>query len=293
MEKMTQEEIGLKRISPSMLVEYENCPRLFFYRSWLGLKLPQAMRHLNFGTAIHAGIDNMYEQYDDKDGWALAEFKIAKDEFLKHWKINMISDEDAPTQEEKDTIYKEMKADGVEMLKSLWNEKEVLAAKGVLPDKMEIPLKLIFSHPVTGEKLPIPLSGRIDGMSDSRIIEFKTSGNKYKELETRDSMQALSYVALWYAKKETLPDAVDYLVLLKKRKKDRVQHLHYEYDLSDLGEYFERVKDILQKVKNREFQKPLKNHPYFCDCDKYYEALNYEDNYNENLKQYENKNSSN
>ena len=78
---MTKETIGLDRISPSGLHLYETCPKAFYYSVWLGLKLPQDMRHMNFGTAVHAGIGNIYDQFDKDQKWELAEFKHVKSSF--------------------------------------------------------------------------------------------------------------------------------------------------------------------------------------------------------------------
>ena len=64
--------LGINRFSPSMIMDYESCPRKFYYTSFLGLKLPQSMKHLEFGNAIHSAIGNIYDQYDRDVAWKLA-----------------------------------------------------------------------------------------------------------------------------------------------------------------------------------------------------------------------------
>jgi len=63
--------------------------------------------------------------------------------------------------------------------------------------------------------------------------------------------------------------------MIKKRKKDKIQHLVFKYDISDILSFDAEVRATLQKIVNREFSKPIKNHAYFCDCRKFEEALTY------------------
>lgn len=263
--------LGLNRISPSMLMEYKNCPKAFFYKCWLGLKLPQPMIHLIFGTAVHAGIDMVYEQYDTDGGWKLAEFGLVKDKFLSLFRLDMLPDEDPAK-------VLEFQEDGIEMLKSYWDKKEeLLNVYGVNPDQLEVVMKLPIKHPETDEMLEVPMSLRIDGIGNEVIAEFKTSKGRYDSVASRSLPQSLSYNLAYYSQHGKLPKKLVYVVLLKGRKKeDRIQVLSYSYDKSDISTFFEEIKSILAKIKNREFNRPAKGHPRFCDCSKFEEALKYD-----------------
>mgnify|MGYP001563047728 CR=1 FL=1 len=278
---MTKEQIGLDRITPSMLSEYEICPKLFFYRSWLGLKLPEPQRHLNFGTAIHKAIGNIYEQYDSKTRWKYAEFGVVRKTFLDNWTLNCISDIDFKDKELKKQCYEDMLFDGLKMLKEYWDNKEVYESiDDINITAMEIPIKVEMINPETKQTLPIPLSCRLDALTKSgKIVEFKTSSSLYDENETRSKPQGLAYSFAYLMKNGKLPQGLDYLVMLKGRKKDnvakatRIQHIRLKHDESDMLAFFSRVKVILQKIINREFNRPLVSHANYCDCRKFEDTL--------------------
>jgi len=278
-------ELGINRISPSMIMEYMKCPKSFFYKIWLGLKLPQSMRHLEFGTAIHAAIDNIYEQYTAEDGWKNAELAIVKKQFIDRFKPEHVSIWEFQQKPEKypdpaqaaAEVYKEMYEDGLEIIKEYWDEKEELrAVHGIDPVKFEVILKIPVFHPETGEKLEVPMSGRLDAISeDTSIVEFKTSKAPYDEIETRALPQSRSYNLMYYCKHGKLPKRLTYVVMLKGRKRGggRIQVLSYEYDKMDICSFFEEVKAILAKIRNREFDKPSIGHDRWCDCTKFDEYL--------------------
>jgi hypothetical protein len=243
----------------------------------LGLKLPQPQRHLNFGTAIHAAIENIYEQLDEKDGWSLAEFAVVKKVFLNYWKLDCISDDDFPTEAERLKCYEEMKADGLNMLEDYWNNKELLLNESDIDIvKSEVVVKTELVNPLTKEILQVPLSCRIDALTrNGKIVEFKTSSSKYDETETALKPQGLAYSFAYLMMNQKLPVGLDYIILLKGRAKNRVQHIKLNHNHSDMLAFFERVKSILQRISNKEFDRPMINHPYFCDCDKFELALKY------------------
>jgi uncharacterized membrane protein len=81
-------------------------------------------------------------------------------------------------------------------------------------------------------------------------------------------MQSKTYVWLYYCKYGVIP-TVDYVVMIKKRKKEKIQHLSFKYQMADILSHDAKVRNILEKIKNREFDKPAKNHPFFCDCQRY------------------------
>lgn len=265
---ITKKEIGLEKISPSMLTEYANCPRLFYYRSWLGIKLPQSMVHLDFGTAIHAAIDLMYEGRNPDGTWPPGE-KAA------HKALDIFNEKFTRKSCESDEQFETMKQDGFQILKEYWNEKEVLLARGVDPLQFEIPGKDVLLNPVTKEPLPIPLSYRLDAiLKDHGVGEFKTSSSYYDPFEVRSRPQSMCYVWAYYQKYGVIPK-LHYVVMLKKRKKDKLQYLCFTYEISDILSFDADVRVTLEKIANREFDKPAVGHPRFCDCKKYEEALQY------------------
>lgn len=283
-------EIGLNRITPSMLMTYNECPKLFYYRDWLGIKFPQDMRHMNFGTSIHEALDNIYSQYDNNfgGGWDGADFNKTVETFKRMWKKYLISKEEferfAVTKKgfesgckNANDLWKMMYDDGLLMLKDYWNEKEILLTDyGIDMEDTEIPVKMMMNNPTNPEEShPIPISMRIDGRTkDNVTVEFKTSGGRYNEEETRQKLQGRSYAFEGYQNYQHKNPRVVYIILLKNRKKDsRVQVIDLKYDESDMEMYYNEVGVILQKIANREFEAPLKDHKPYCQCGEYERML--------------------
>jgi hypothetical protein len=258
-----------------MLGEYLSCPKLFYYRSFLGLQLPQPQRHLKFGTAIHAAIDNVYEQMDKDTLWDNAEFNCVKRTFEDNWTIHCISDDDFKTKEEKEKCYQEMYDDGIAMLKSYWNKKEILLAEGIDIKESEVIVKVPIENIETGEVLAVPLSCRLDGITSTEgIAELKTSSTKYDEIQTAQMPQALAYPYAYWKKYGKIPKFLYYIILRKKlQKEDRIQVIKIIPTEQTLLEFYHLVDVVLQKIANREFSKSA-NHPRFCDCSRYETALN-------------------
>lgn len=263
-------ELGINRITPSGLVLYENCPLSFYYTVWLGLKLPTPQIHFKFGTAIHEALDEIYHQ---QKNWKTGDVKKAIEIFQSLFLPEHVDDKPY-TEIERNLKYQELMADGVEMLNQFWAQKEILWAAGVQPVRMELPIKMELKHPVTGEPLEVPVSARLDGETeDSNIIEFKTSAKPYDNFETHLSNQARTYVWIQFSRTGKIPH-VHYVVLIKKRKRDKIQHLHLQYDEADMLAFDSKVRTILEKIRNRQFDRPRMGHPPYCDCYKFEKLLN-------------------
>ena len=264
-----QNSLGIDRITPSGLVEYEKCPLCFYYKVWLKLQIPTEKIHMHFGTAIHAALDWIYDKRADWNDEYILEgaIEILKSKFtIKH--VDTIG----LTKTERFNKLNEMLVDGTEMLKQFWEQKEILWAAGVQPVRMELPVKMTLWNPDTKEPLEIPISCRLDGeCENSDVAEFKTSKDKYDIFETMASHQPRSYAWVQYCRTGKIP-SLHYVILLKKRKRDKIQHLHIEYTEADILAYDSIVRSILEKIRNREFKRPVMGHQPYCDCYKY-EAL--------------------
>jgi hypothetical protein len=262
--------LDITRITPSMLKKYEECPLSFFYNYVLGLRLDQQMMHLNFGTAIHLALDNIFEQCDDDVQWEHAEFSIVKKIFVSEFTEDKVTSEGFETEKDRLDKWQALLEDGIAMLEAFWKEKERLYINGVKPTEFEVMMKFEPFNPETKELLSVPLSLRIDGLNNDtlKIFEFKTSSAKYNVVDTRTLPQTLAYVWAMYCKTGKLY-SVDYVVLIKNRKKDRIQHLHYDYDLADVLAFDGRVRNILTKIENREYNLNNTCKVGYCDCKKY------------------------
>jgi hypothetical protein len=291
-ELLTPERIGLDRFSPSSLQAYEDCPRLFYYQNWLGLKLEEDKLHMDFGNAIHGALESVYLEYDDNfgGGWQAGSFDNVADRFKQEWKKSMVPqasfDKWKSTREGKDNplintpekLWQMFFDDGMVMLKSYWEEKESLLVNcGLDLVDFERYMKQILFNPLNPEeKLPIPASYRIDAQTrkHDKIVDFKTSKSKYDEKETRKKIQGQLYLLGNWCETGEFVREFDYVVLRKGLKSDdRVQIVHLTYDEADMAALFYRIQAILMRIANREFDRPTMGHPQFCQCFKYEEAL--------------------
>lgn len=290
--QLTPEMIGMEKISPSALTCYEECPRLFYFQNWLGLKLDEDRLHMDFGDAIHKAIEVIYLKYDNnfKSGWDSASFEPVKEKFLHEWKLHRVPESTfqkyMKTAKGRDSgytkredLYKAFRDDGLAILESYWKEKEHLLVeyRHDLVD-FEMSAKMVLFNPDNPEEqLPIPVSMRIDARNrnQDKIIDFKTSGSAYNQEESKKKIQGQIYLLQYYCETGKLITDFDYIVLRKNLKSpDRVQVVSLKYDMADLSALFHRINSILWSIAGREFEKPRSGHASYCQCKDYEKALN-------------------
>lgn len=265
-------KLGLDRITPSMLAQYNSCPLAFYYQSWLGLKLPQPVVHFKFGIAIHEGIQAM---------WTTKNLQNGIDMFTKLFLIEHLDDYlvkgQLLTPAEKIQTYGDMLGDGKLMLTEFFSMiGKFEQVDHIIPESFELPWKETLTNPETKlDPLEVPLSCRVDLLGKNHhVVDFKTSSSDYDIFEARAMPQMLSYAWIYLEKFGVIP-TIHIIVLVKKRKKEKIQHLEITYRMADLLTFNSKVRSILEKIRNREFRRPLKDHPYFCECDKFKKALEY------------------
>lgn len=256
------ENFKMDRISPSMISLYLSCPLAFYYGYVAKIQLPQKQIHLLFGSAVHSGIEHMHK--GDKDP------SLAFEEIFLKEKLS-------PEEQADHAQYWLM---GKEMLKNFTEQYPMfdkLYEIGKVSSEQRIRRKLI--HPITGEESSVPLSGILDGLSETqKIQEYKTSKGKWSTDETRFKVQSLLYNLWYYSEYGKIAEETLYFVLLKKFKKSKtdqtVQVIRYTPTIDELAGAFEEVELILQKIKAGIFDRPQGSyHPKYCDCYKYEKAL--------------------
>lgn len=294
-ELLTAEKIEMEKISPSQLDCFEQCPKLFYYQIWLGLKLDEDKLHMDFGNAIHECIGYIHIKYDTNfDGaWMGQTFDLIEDYFSHKWTISKVPEETfkryMETRAGRESGFKDRKDlfdyfynDGVAMLQSYWDNKErLLTEYGHDWSDFEKFLKVDMHNPEDPkQKLPIPLSMRLDAINrvKDKIGDFKTSGSKYDEMEARKKIQGQCYLFGNLMANKSFIGKFDYIVLRKGLKSpERVEVVQLEYDMADMTAFYFRVQNILLRIANREFSPPLVGHASYCQCRKYDEALSVDD----------------
>ena len=291
MSHLTAQTIGMEKFSPSALDCYEQCPRLFYFQNWLGLKLEEDKLHLDFGNAIHSAIGMIFAQYDNNFGgsWEAADFKPVEADFRRQWTQKNVPDvsydkfkttaagRDSSISS-KEELYGSMLQDGIDMLKSYWDAKEVMLVEyGHDLVNFERYMKQTLFNPLNREeKLPIPMSYRIDAMTRKadKIVDFKTSKGKYDLVETRKKIQGQLYLLGHWCETGNFVGEFDYIVLRKGLKReDKIEVVRLVYDEADIVATFYRIQAILVRIGNREFSKPALGHASYCQCTKYESAL--------------------
>jgi len=255
----------LDRISPSMVADYMSCPLCFYYRYIAKIRLPQKQIHLLFGSAIHLGIEHIYDNSDPYEP------------FIKAFDINRLNDDEKE-------MHVEYLGLGQEMLKNYQSEhpllNELFNLHGGESEKY-FRRKLI--NPMTGEESSLPYAGKIDRLT-TNIIEYKTAGKKWNPDDVPFKVQTLIYNLWFYSEFGYLPDETVYIILLKKYKKvelktktkinQTIQVLTNHCTLNDLASIFDEVELILDKINKGQFERPRGGwHPVWCDCYKFEEIL--------------------
>jgi len=250
----------LNRFSPSMINTYINCPILFYYRYIAKIHLKQKQIHLLFGGAIHKAVECIYDKIDPFQP------------FIQHFQKEKLLDEEKDQHEEFLKLGHEMIRNYIETHKTISKLYDLDSGKS------ELYVRRYLKNPLTDEISSLPMSGIIDRLtSDGKIVEYKTSKNKWKQDDVNYKIQTLLYNLWYYSENNILPTETIYIILLKKYKYqgrgETYQVLSNHYTLEDLANTFEEIELILQKINNGEFERPSGYHPSYCDCYKYEKEL--------------------
>ena len=142
----------------------------------------------------------------------------------------------------------------------------------------ELYIRRKLTNPLTGEETDLPISGRIDRLTNSgRVVEYKTAKAKWSKEDTSYKLQTVLYNLWYHTEKGELPEETVYIVLLKKYKHqgrgETYQVLAKHCMIDELASAFDEVQLILGKINNNEFDRPRGWHPHWCDCYRFEEAL--------------------
>ena len=252
----------IDRFSPSGIIDYISCPKMFYYKYVAKVQLPQKQIHLVFGSAIHAGLEGLFTKKDP--------YKEFEKYFLKE---KLMDDEQ--------NLFQEYLVLGKDMLRNYLERHETLnKLYGLNEGESEKYERDFIVNPLSGEKSSLPMSSKTDRITDSeRIIEFKTSKRKWKKNALNFTIQTKLYSLRHFANTGRLPEEIVYIILLKEfnkyDKSQKIQVLTTNYTKQDLAQTFEQVELILSKINNNEFNRSYGFHSPYCDCFRYEEVLNF------------------
>ena len=248
----------LRSISYSSYRDYLKCPRLFFYRRIMNLKLPDDPVQLVLGKAFHTALELIEKDLDP--------IETFEREFTKD-KVKSISVEK----------YVFEKEEAIRLLQ-FWkdNKKQLLKEQGFKIDKTEIPFTLqVDRDPLTNVKLNLPpIKGFVDFDTNHNCIgDHKTSSKKYSQ-EMVDTSDQPTFYYLWHLlERGSLPKAFIYIVYRKKIKKMPIQILSTTRTLEQISELLSSIQTVVDKIENKEYYRRHNEDERFCDCDLYEEML--------------------
>lgn len=180
----------LNHLSVSCIETYKTCPKMFHFQYVMkAMGLPS--KALDVGKFVHKGI----ELYNNKEDWE----KILKKEILN------------PMNNENVEIFR--------IVRRVVTAYERNPVEGkTIGNEIKCEMELENSK---GEKIPIPFLGFIDRVIEDGIVEYKTTGEDYKQDKIDTSLQATIYAYFFYKLYKKYPKDIIYWVANKgKAMKD-------------------------------------------------------------------------
>ena len=260
-EKKIKEGTGLPfgRITASMVKDYLKCPKLFYYRYVMNLRLPMKGIQLVFGGALHKAVEVFYSTSDP-----LITHKSFDQEFLRE-KIEPFDEEE----------FIENLNEGHRMIQEFIDQFTYLHDYyGINKQgQSEISFRTWWKDPIVGQLLPLQSTGRYDRITDThQIIEFKTSSKAYRQDEVDLTEQASFYSMSYFMEHQIIPPEIFYIVFIKGRK-NPIQVLKTSRNRDQHSQIFQTVNLVLKNVKGNQFEKGTGFMHKYCDCQKYESML--------------------
>lgn len=256
--KMHKEsEYPIGRISQSMVKDYLKCPKLFYYRHILKIKLPMKSLPLVFGGAVHKAVESYYNGGEP--------YEV----FNREFKADRIEPFD-------ELEYEAHIKEGKRLIDEFINAQDWLTNyHGIsLNGESEHKFNIWWRDPATYTLLPVQVSGIFDRTTDKhQILEFKTSSKPYKQDDVDIAIQKQMYSFSYYLLHKVIPTEFIYIVLIKGRKKDPIQVLKSTVTKSEFSQIFQTVDLVLKGIKGGQFNKGTGFLHRYCDCQRYEEAL--------------------
>lgn len=258
LKKEKKEPTGLKinRLSYSSIRDYMRCPKLFYYKYIMNLRIPQKQMELVFGGAVHEALEYVYKGQDP--------FEVFKRSFDKTKLL--------PEEHE---LYDQYVQEGQRLLEAYTRDYPRFAAEFKIDPEGESEVKFMdwIIDPITKDVLELKLSGRIDRLTTStQIIEYKTSSKPYVQEDVDVELQASLYALQQLTKTKTVPPDIFYIVLVKGRK-DPIQVLRTYRTKQQMSFAFRLVQFVLSGIKMNHFPKGSGWNHKWCDCEKFEQQL--------------------
>ncbi|MCX6785365.1 MAG: UvrD-helicase domain-containing protein [Candidatus Komeilibacteria bacterium] len=248
------------RFSFTQIKDFQNCPRLYYYRYIVKVPL-KGNAYFSFGSSIHLTLQKFFEEVKRRQGSAQADLfghgqaapaknklivdLVKLEELLKLYEACWIGDwyKDKGQKEE---YYKQ----GQEILKNFYQSRYLTEANPVFLERL-FNFKL-DAHTITGK------IDRIDEVAGGfKIIDYKTGKAKVR-LAAEDKEQLLIYqMAAQFIVTGTVKELAYYYL-------ENDSQVPFLGTAAEIGKLQEKIIQTIEEIKNFDFVEYLKQHTV-CD----------------------------
>ena len=248
--------LSISHLTNSMIKDYLFCPRLFYFKYILGLRLPMKSIQLVFGSSFHSALEGFYKKEDPEE--------IFMKEFLKE-KIDPFNEEE----------YIEAISEGKRFVQRFIDAQDWLKTyHGIeFEGESEKQFKSWWRDPSTGEILDVFVSGRYDRVTKNhQLIDFKTSSKSYSQDKADSENQPSVYCFSYFLQEKIEPKEFIYIVFVKGRK-DPLQVIKTKRTKEEYSLMFKIASLVLKGIKGKQFNQGNGFLHKYCDCYKYEKLL--------------------
>ncbi len=241
----------LNHLSITAVDMLNRCPKQYYYRYGLGLKIPPGVAML-FGSVYHHTLEEnfRYKILNKKDLPVESAETIFSDQFDRDLQeVNWLHETEKPGP---------LKDMGVGLVENY--------IQRVAPKRNPVVVEHEFRINVKG--VGVPLFGKMDFVdSDGRIVEHKTASRKWPQSRADDSLQADGYALAYSYLFGSMPTEIIYDVAVKDSYR-AIQTLFTNRDRRNLDEFTERLVDAEKMIEAEIFPRTDSGswvcNPAFC-----------------------------
>lgn len=236
--------------SVSSLKAYLKCPYCYYLRYIAKIEVPTVNERMHFGSAIHAGLAQMYRGKPYRPAFLAA----LNDGFEKVRHDNG----SVPRRED-------MTEEGFTML-SVYEQKRYFFGQVIGVEQQAM---IDLKHPDTGESLSIPMMVRIDLLLDNGIVDHKVKANAFDPYEASVDIQKVAY---WMAYEQMYGHEPEYFAfnqLLRRKGMPKIEKpLRFTVSRQEKVAFFETAKRVLADIDAGKFERSQSSryHDYDLLC---------------------------
>lgn len=230
-------QFPFKKISASLVSSYYDCPLQFKLINIDGL-IPKLSDALDIGNMFDLAVKSFHSKLEYE---YLLETKFSKlEKYRRHTKL----------------------------LKELMDSYTISPYNFTHP-KFDVRFNLTLRDPLTGESIPYPVVGFLDGLDTkdgtAEIVEYKTTSENYTQEKIDNSIQGTIYGYYLFSEFGIEEPIINYVVINKKTKE--VQFMKTTRKEENFMDLFSTVKQFIKDIEEEKFNKNI-NHPFWCQCEK-------------------------